>query len=176
MKGRRRKLTGDPPAYFYSEVQRTRATIDQERSGFVWERPRKVCRECRKGGGIKRWKRIVLEDGTWSGEDIFIPRGLQVYVTSERFKEFCEQERITNVVLVPAEGYWGDLEPWDNWEKAREIMTQPVGGPILEKRSSDGKRIFRYDARGGYLVTATAKGKIREIERPVEGIECWKTL
>lgn len=170
---RRERFKGDPPPYFHVRVGRAEAAIDLQRSGFVWAEPEKVCSVCREGGGIWRWKRIVIEDGTWAGEDIFIPRGLPVTVTSERFKEFCDKEEITNAVLVPAEQYSKDLEPWRNHEKAHELLASPLGPTLHEKIKPDGE-IWRYDSEGNYVVVAGPDGEVRQIFRPVDGVEFWE--
>jgi hypothetical protein len=107
---RRRKLIGDPPRYHRADIARSRAAIDQKSSGFVWEEP-PTCPECRSGNGIKRWSRVVIEENTWSGEDVFQPRGLAVILVTERFKEFCELNNIKNAYFVPAEEYGHDFYP-----------------------------------------------------------------
>jgi hypothetical protein len=63
---------------------------------------------------LRRWQRVILEPGSWTGEDIFHARGLPAtYITSERFKEVCERYRIANAVLIPAEEYGYDFYPWE---------------------------------------------------------------
>lgn len=73
-----------------------------------------TCPECRSGG-INAINGFVLEPGTWSGEDIFRPRGMPgELVVTERFKSFVERHGLTNVVLTPTEQYvWdpGQLGP-----------------------------------------------------------------
>ena len=73
-----------------------------------------TCPECRSSG-IDAIHGFVLEPGTWGGEDIFRPRGMQGdIVVSERFKEFVERHGLTNMVLTPTEQYvWdpGNLGP-----------------------------------------------------------------
>jgi hypothetical protein len=67
-----------------------------------------TCLECR-AVGINAINGFVLEPGTWGGEDIFRPRGMQGdIVVSERFKEFVERHGFTNVVLTPTEQYVWD--------------------------------------------------------------------
>jgi hypothetical protein len=67
-----------------------------------------TCLECRTGG-INAINGFVLEPGTWSGEDIFRPRGIQGrIIVSERFKDFAERHHLTNVVLTPTESYVWD--------------------------------------------------------------------
>ncbi len=161
---RRARCPKIPPPYYHVQVTRTEAAIDLGRSGFVWTHPEKVCRVCREGGGIRRWERIIIEEPTWKGEDIFIPRGLTIIVTSERFKRFCDQEQFINAVLVPAEEFWDDMEPWYNVEKGREIMAREPGQTLLEKRQPNGD-IWRYDTVGAYLVVASPNGTVRDISR-----------
>lgn len=43
----------------------------------------------------------VIDEPTWSGEDIFVPRGLPGTITvSERFRDVCVRHAITNLKLV----------------------------------------------------------------------------
>ncbi len=73
-----------------------------------------TCPECRSSG-IDAIHGFVLEPGTWGGEDIFRPRGMQGdIVVSEHFKDFVERHGLTNMVLTPTEQYvWdpGNLGP-----------------------------------------------------------------
>jgi len=108
---RHKRFKGDPLQYYRVSVVRSKAIIDQKASGFEWEEE-PTCQECRSGNIIKRWKRIVLEPNTWSGENIFIARGLSgTYITDERFKEFSEEFKIINCNLIPAEEYARDFYP-----------------------------------------------------------------
>ncbi len=66
------------------------------------------CTECR-ATGISATHGFVLEPGTWGGEDIFRPRGMQgKVVVSERFKSFVERHGLTNMVLTPTEQFVRD--------------------------------------------------------------------
>jgi hypothetical protein len=55
---------------------------------------------------------LVLEPGTWQGEDIFRPRGLQgSLLVSERFADFIQRHALTNMKLTPSgEFVWDPLE------------------------------------------------------------------
>lgn len=109
-----KKIAGSLPEYFKADVMRSSAEIHQDASGFDWdEEP--VCPTCRLGRIIKRWKKIMIVPGTWTGEDIFIARGLPgTYITTERFKQVCEQNHIKNAILFPTESYGRDFYPWEN--------------------------------------------------------------
>lgn len=54
---------------------------------------------------------FTFEPGTWEGEDIFRPRGLQGdLVVSERFADFVRRHQLTNMKLTPIEEYvWDPL-------------------------------------------------------------------
>lgn len=116
--GQGKKSRRRPPPYYCVSVARGRAAIDDARSGLERE-DETTCPTCRLGreGIIKRTRRIVLERSTWSGEDVFIPRGLPgTYLASERFKRFCDQHKFANVLLIPAAEYGFDFYP-DEGEK-----------------------------------------------------------
>lgn len=111
------RFEASPPEYYLTSVVQSEAAIDQIQSGFEWESGEEPkCDHCRLGG-IKRWKRIVLEPNTWSGENIFRPRGLSgTIMVDQRFKEFVDQFKITNCCLIPAEEYAHDFYPWEKEE------------------------------------------------------------
>ncbi|WP_434383271.1 hypothetical protein [Melittangium boletus] len=67
-----------------------------------------TCPECRSTG-IDAVHGIVLEPGTWSGEDIFRPRGMQgELLVTERFKVFAERHGFTNMRFTPSEQFVWD--------------------------------------------------------------------
>lgn len=108
----RRKELPTPPAYFRVSVSYGGPALDLMASGFQWHEPPK-CIFCREASTI-RWRRLVLEEGTWSGEDAFCPRGLSgIDMVSQRFKDVCEQNGITNAFFTPAEAAGHDFEPWN---------------------------------------------------------------
>lgn len=108
---RRGKVPKPMPNYFVAMPGRSRAAVDDSASGIEYDRPW-ICEECR--GGLKmRLRRVVLEPNTWSGEDVFIARGLGgTIITSERFKEFCDRHAFSNCLLIEAERYHFDHVPW----------------------------------------------------------------
>ena len=108
----RRKRFPNPPIYFRVSVNYGQTALDLKASGFEWHQPPK-CAHCREATKI-RWQRLVLEEGTWSGEDAFRPRGRSAAVmVSQRFKDACEQNGITNAFFTPAELAGHDFEPWN---------------------------------------------------------------
>lgn len=112
VKAKRRKPgVGDPPGYWLTSIQRSRAVLDESASALVRDET-PVCEECRIGGIIKRVGRIVLQTNTWSGEDVFIARGLPGRIlASERFKRLCEANDLANCSLVAAEDFSFDHYP-----------------------------------------------------------------
>jgi len=114
---RQGKVPASMPNYFLAIPGRSRALVDHCASGIDYK-TRWKCDECRIGH-IKRYRRVAIEPNTWSGEDIFIPRGLPGrIVTSERFKEFCDRHAFTNCLLIPAEQYHFDHFPWERGRDA----------------------------------------------------------
>lgn len=171
------------PRYFHTRVAFGRAAIDQVASEFEYDQPWQAengprsdvklptCPECRHADVI-RWKRIIIEPGTWAGEDISIPRGNELYLVSERFRDFVMEHRITNALLIRAEDYWMDFYPEGNRKRAREILDLPLSAELLEKRREDGET-WRYCVRTNELVVANADGSIKTMFRPIDGMAFW---
>ena len=98
---RKKKTVGKPPQYLRAAVPYTRTAIDLEASGCEWDEP-PTCPDCLYGT-IRSWKRTIVDESTWTGEDIFIARGLADFIVTQRFKDVCEAHNVTNAVFVPAE-------------------------------------------------------------------------
>jgi hypothetical protein len=102
----------DRPLYFRVTANYGQTALDLKASGFEWHEPPK-CTYCREATKI-RWQRLIVEEGTWSGEDAFRPRGLSgTVMVSQRFKDACEQNGITNAFFTLAEIAGHDFEPWN---------------------------------------------------------------
>ena len=92
------------PNYFYTTIVRGRAAVDIRRSHMTFAGGRfPACDECRIGSSCETASAIVIENGTWAGEDIFYPRsGLAAIMLSERAKEWWEANEINNGIVIPA--------------------------------------------------------------------------
>jgi hypothetical protein len=96
-----------PPRYFGAAPCFGRGAMDEARSRIRRAEPVK-CPECRDPG-VETIHGFVLEPGSWAGEDVFRPRGLQGHiVVSERFAEFVQRHGLTNMKLIPTEEYVKD--------------------------------------------------------------------
>jgi hypothetical protein len=112
------KVPNPVPRYLCCRACRNQAAVDETKSGLERERPWN-CEKCRIGGIIKRIRSVVLEENSWSGEDVFVPRGLPgTILTSERFKNLCQEHQISNCLLIPAEEYSFDHYPSEEKNKA----------------------------------------------------------
>lgn len=95
------------PRYFLVSSGFGRAAVDLARSCIRYVEP-VTCPECRYGGP-EFIHGFALEPGTWQGEDVFQPRGLQgLIVVSERFARFVERHGLTNMRLTRIEEYTWD--------------------------------------------------------------------
>jgi hypothetical protein len=120
---RRGKIPKPMPNYFVATPGRSRAAVDDNASGIEYERPW-ICEECRSGSKL-RVRRLVLEPNTWSGEDVFIARGLPgTIITSERFKEFCDRHAFSNCLLIEADRFHVDFVPWRRAPGPDSLMKQ----------------------------------------------------
>jgi hypothetical protein len=100
---------GAVPRYFVASPCFGRAAVDEARSHLRYKKPM-TCSECRYTS-LDSIHGFVLEPGTWQGEDVFRPRGLQGdIIVSERFTEFVKRHGFTNMKLIPTEEYvWDSL-------------------------------------------------------------------
>jgi hypothetical protein len=107
--GRRR--TGDlPPSlplYHLIEIEWNGANQDDAASGVVHEHPEKIrCTYCRMGVSGRKQSGIVMEKDSWTGADIFAPRGAKVQImVSERFRQVVETCGLKNTWFIPAKKY-----------------------------------------------------------------------
>jgi hypothetical protein len=101
----------DAPRYWLASIVLSRAAVDDLASGLVRD-DGPVCGVCRLGGIIKRVRRVVLEENTCSGEDIFYARGLPgTVLVSQRFKSLCEANDLSNCSLVAGNAFHIDYYP-----------------------------------------------------------------
>jgi hypothetical protein len=100
---------GAVPRYFAVTACFGRGAVDEGRSRLRCAEA-VTCPECRNPGRDSIHG-FVLEPGTWKGEDVFRPRGLQGRIlVSERFAEFVQRHGFTNMKLVPTEEFiWDPL-------------------------------------------------------------------
>jgi hypothetical protein len=81
--------------------------VDEARSRLRRNKP-VSCPECRSTG-VDSIHGLVLEPGTWQGEDVFRPRGEQGSIlVSERFVQFAQRHGLTNLKLTPTESFTWD--------------------------------------------------------------------
>ncbi len=100
---------GPPPKYLFVTPAYGHPALDMERSRIRSKKPME-CTWCRYVGP-DAIDGLTLEAGTWSGEDVFRPRGLWgVILVSERFMRFAEKHALSHMSLVPIEKYvWDPL-------------------------------------------------------------------
>jgi hypothetical protein len=110
VKSRRKNLSA-PPKYFRVCAPYGKTALDLRASGAAWlEQP--TCPLCWTAT-IVRWKRLVVDEATWTGEDAFRPRGMAGQtMVSQRFKDACDQHGIKNAIFTPAEISGHDFYPW----------------------------------------------------------------
>jgi hypothetical protein len=115
------RKTGDfpipPPQYFLIYVPWGRASQDDQASGVTREHPEKItCQYCRVGVSGRKQPRIHIDPKSWSGDDIFRPRGAPVQeMVSQAFKDLVDIERFTNAWLIPAEKCGYDVNRKGLW-------------------------------------------------------------
>lgn len=92
------------PRYVHAAITAGGAVIDEARSRLRRSGP-VTCDVCRSDG-LDTVTGFLLDKGTWTGEDVFYPRGLSgIAVASERFRDFIARHQFTNVNLIPTQEY-----------------------------------------------------------------------
>jgi len=93
------------PEYYFARPIQSMTMLDAEASGLVMEEV--DCEYCRRGNTVK-YDHIVIDESTWTGHDIFYPRGAGVVVASQRFIDMVERYKLTNFIYKPAYEYSRD--------------------------------------------------------------------
>lgn len=96
-----------PPTYHLIHVLWGGANQDDVASRLTHEHPKVItCAFCRVGVTWRKQERVIIEEGSWNGSDIFKPRNAPVpFMVSERFKRIVENNQLTNIWLIPAERF-----------------------------------------------------------------------
>ncbi len=114
---RRGSTPGPPPRYLFATLAYGDPALDMERSRLLSKEPFQ-CTWCRDMG-IDAIDGLVLEEGTWKGEDVFRPRGLWgIILVSVRFMRFAERHAMSHIAFVPMEKYV--------WDPSGLIYPRPV--------------------------------------------------
>lgn len=105
-------------AYYHIAPEMSTTAIDLEHSSIQYFRPIS-CAHC-KTEVVKKIDRLVIDEKTWTGADIFYPRYLHEFiVVSDRFLEMCETFGIEKVHSTPIDKYVWD--PFADFEPSGQI-------------------------------------------------------
>jgi hypothetical protein len=108
---------GVPPEYFRTIPRIGGARVDARASEIEWgDGKRPTCDVCLAGGGVlKRWKRIVIDESSWDGSDIFYPYGIPgALMASGRFYDWAADKQFRNLAFKRAAEHAHDFYPWEN--------------------------------------------------------------
>ncbi|HEX8703733.1 MAG TPA: hypothetical protein VF815_33155 [Myxococcaceae bacterium] len=119
-KTRRGPKPGPPPEYLVVTPAYGQPALDLARSRLHTSAP-VTCTWCRSTG-VDAVDGLALEEGTWTGEDVFRPRGLSgVILVSERFVRFAQHRALSHFTFVPIEKYvWDPLGHFYPWEQQHD--------------------------------------------------------
>ncbi|HLL06190.1 MAG TPA: hypothetical protein VK539_36800 [Myxococcaceae bacterium] len=114
---RRGSKSGPPPQYLFVTPVYGHTALDLERSRMHISKPR-TCTWCRSTG-VDAIDGLALEEGTWTGEDVFRPRGLWgIILVSQRFRRFAEHRALSHYTFIPIDKYvWDPLGHFYPWEE-----------------------------------------------------------
>jgi len=105
---------GTTPKYSRASPRKNATQIDVKASDVEWEKGREpTCNVC-LGGIIRRWRRIIVDESTWNGDDIFYAYGIPgVLIVSKRFVEWSRPYGFRNLIFEPAIESGHDFYPWE---------------------------------------------------------------
>lgn len=107
-----RKLKYPIPAFFRASVRRNDAVVDATSSRMEFEFPERRCGECLLGdASLVRLQRVVLSSSKDIREDLFIPRGLNVFMASADLRRAFIAHGLVGVEFVPAANFALDFWP-----------------------------------------------------------------
>lgn len=93
-----------PRRYFHVEIAQQQADLDSRRSD-VERMTKPECIDC-LSDGIAAIRGFLIDPATWTGADLFVPRGLPgVVVVSEAFRQVAMAHEFSNIELVPTERF-----------------------------------------------------------------------
>lgn len=113
---RHRHFAEDPPRYFKLTIHREKVRVNQGVSEFTWTNDEPPCSHClwSKTGNLKSYRRIVVEEGTWTGEDVFQAHGSPLnFIVTDRFKTMCDANFIRNVEFEAVENCSWEKPAWE---------------------------------------------------------------
>lgn len=107
--GTRSKTQYTNPELFGIEVSRSNTRVDYDKMNVKWGNPpdKDYCRFCGPGGGgkggwVQSYSGVVVEDKTWSGEDMFFAINFAGSILlSARGAEFITRNGFTNSIVIP---------------------------------------------------------------------------
>lgn len=100
-----KKAAASVPAYWHVVINRGLTAVDMVRSTFAYfinEPP--TCIYC--GGSSDSVAGFEIDQSTWTGEDIFVPRNMAgTVVVTQPFVDMVSKYHLTHSVLIPTEKY-----------------------------------------------------------------------
>ncbi len=121
------QIQGEKPVYYHIKIPWGGANQDDQLSKltYLFRSPKDVyCAFCRgeTGASHRVQENVIIEKGSWNGDDLFIPRGAPVeLMVSEKFRRVVDQYDITNILLIPGEIFSFDGRYLTKWRERIEI-------------------------------------------------------
>lgn len=101
----------DVPEYLHAEVL-AGGMIDPQASGLEYVEPGTACDLCGLNGILARVRKIAVDEASWDGKDLFVPRNLPgIYLVTERFCTFWLAHELGDAPWLSADEYWFDFYP-----------------------------------------------------------------
>lgn len=112
MKGVRKKNLPVMPVYYFAYVSIGNAVVNHQLSNTLFDPGGEpTCNYCR-AGLIRKIGPLVIEENSWDGTDIFVPRGIGgTTIVSEAFVRWFRENQINNGRIIPTEAYLWDQTP-----------------------------------------------------------------
>jgi hypothetical protein len=98
--------------YFHVAPRRFGTRVDLTRSLIEYDKPF-TCEYC-MDAGVDTVRGFAIDEGSWTGEDIFVAWGMPgSIIVTDRVRQLRDEYDLKNVTLTPVEKYfWDPLSKW----------------------------------------------------------------
>jgi hypothetical protein len=119
------RLGRRPLSYYHIQPRHYGTQVDLEHSLIDYGVP-VTCEKC-KAGSLDSVRGFAIDESSWTGEDLFIPWGLNgKIVVTDRVRQLRDEHGLTNMNMTPVDEYLLDFyKRWTPIDYSRDDVAAP---------------------------------------------------